>query len=37
MTEDQVMQAVICVTVGAFCGFIVHLMFCGDDDPKRRK
>lgn len=37
MTEDQIMQAVISVSVGAFVGFVVHLLLNDGDKPKRRK
>lgn len=37
MDDDTLMHLVISLSVGAFFGFIVHLMFGDDEKPKRRK
>lgn len=36
MDDDTLMHLIISVSIGAFCGFVVHLML-GDDDNNAHK
>jgi uncharacterized membrane protein YdjX (TVP38/TMEM64 family) len=36
MSDEQVLHAVIAITVGACAAFVVHLLI-GDDEGKKRK
>ena len=37
MEDETLMHLIISVSIGAFCGFVVHLMLGDDEKPKRRK